>query len=175
MRFFKSEFFKGVDKHIASLGDMKPQTCLWMDSKISIRFLEWIFVLSFLFRTSLGAGFPWISLSLLLIRAISCSILSIYYIFLVCHRMKHWRKFILKNSPLNTTATVYSLTKAVGSPLAKLCILCVGSGLVVNEGYKQMFPESRPPIARVGDFIAQKTGYPQDIQPKPTADGSVKN
>jgi hypothetical protein len=87
---------------------------LLLERSISLKLLEFLYVSLFVSRKYVDKDSFLCNISIS-VGAGSNLFLGVYYLSLVIVRIRHWKKFIMRNSPVQTASLVYTLSKAMGS------------------------------------------------------------
>jgi hypothetical protein len=82
------------------------------------------------------------------------------------YTIPNWKRFIVRNSPIQDIASGISLIRTIRSPIAIGCVGCTTFGLGVNELHKALWPDAISPGEKLGTVISSKTGYTPTTKPK---------
>jgi hypothetical protein len=85
--------------------------------------------------------------------------LSVWEVIVGRYTLPNWKKFIVRNSPIQDFASTLGLAKMVKNPVAGACVICVGVAVTGNSLHKEMWPDSIPPAVKLGELISKTTGY----------------
>lgn len=85
--------------------------------------------------------------------------LSIWEVIVGRYTLPNWKKFIVRNSPIQDFASTLGLAKMVKNPIAGACVICVGVAVTGNSLHKEMWPDSIAPAVKLGKLISKTTGY----------------
>ena len=102
---------------------------------------------------------PTISKSVGLIIILTIFYFGIWELIISIYTLPNWKRFIVRNSPVQDVASALSLVKVAKSPVIGACVVCFGIGVVGNEIHKELWPKATPPAAKLGSYVSKVTGY----------------
>jgi hypothetical protein len=97
------------------------------------------------------------------ISILICYFYLVYYVIwefrISRYTLPNWKKFIVRNSPIQDLASGLTLMRSVKSPYMALCAGCVTGGIAINVAHQMMWPDAMAPAEHLGKFISKNTGY----------------
>jgi hypothetical protein len=88
------------------------------------------------------------------------------FCYLVCleliigyYLLPNVKLLVVRNSPANVAATIWSVGKAARGPIIAVCFACGGVVVGVNGAHEMLYPGIQTPLSKVGVIITKVTGY----------------
>ena len=82
------------------------------------------------------------------------------------YTIPNWKRFIVRNQPIQGITSGISSIKTIKSLVAIRCVGCATFGLGSNELHKALWPDAITPGQKLDAVISSKTGYIPTTKPK---------
>ena len=83
----------------------------------------------------------------------------IYELYVATYTFPNYKKWVVKNSPIQEVASAIVIVKYAKSPFVTGCMLCCAGLATVNAGHNLLWPAAEPLGTQLGKSITNVTGY----------------